>query len=101
MTETYMPAFKDLDELQTHQLNGLKWTVNHAYHGSSFYKKKFDDAKINPDDINSLEDIEKLPFTTASDLRDGYPLPLLSVSESEVVRIHASSGTTGKKKILT
>ncbi|MEA3436765.1 MAG: phenylacetate--CoA ligase family protein, partial [Thermodesulfobacteriota bacterium] len=100
MTETYMPAFKDLDELQNHQLNSLKWTVNHAYHGSFFYKKKLDDAKIHPDDINSLEDIEKLPFTTASDLKDGYPLPLLSVSESEVVRIHASSGTTGKKKIL-
>jgi len=100
MTESYMPAFKDLDELQTHQLNGLKWTVNHAYYGSSFYRKRLDDAKIHPDDINSLEDIQKLPFTTANDLRDGYPLPLLSVSESEVVRIHASSGTTGKKKIL-
>jgi len=98
MTETFMPAFKDLDELHAHQLNGLKWTVNHAYRGSSFYRKMLDDAKIHPDDIHSLDDIEKLPFTTASDLRDGYPLPLLSVSESEVVRIHASSGTTGKKK---
>ena len=74
MTETYMPAFKDLDEMQTHHVNGLKLTVNHAYHGSSFYKKKLDDLKIQPDDINSLEDIEKLPFTKASDLRDVFPL---------------------------
>ncbi len=100
MSETFMPGFKDLDELQTHQLNGLKWTVNHAYRGSSFYRKMLDDAKVRPDDIHSLEDIEKLPFTTANDLREGYPLPLLSVPESEVVRIHASSGTTGKKKVL-
>ena len=69
MTRTYMHAFKDLGEMQTHQLNGLKWTVNHAYNGSSFYRKSLDDAKIQPDDINSLEDIKKLPFTTASDLR--------------------------------
>jgi len=100
MTETFMPTFKDLDELSAYQLNGLKWTVKHAYQGSPFYQKRLDEAKVSPDDISSLEDIEKLPFTTASDLRDGYPLPLLSVPEAEVVRIHASSGTTGKKKIL-
>ena len=100
MTDTFMPKLKDLDKLRVHQLSGLKWTVNHAYHGSSFYSKKLDDANIRPDDIHNLEDIEKLPFTTATDLRDGYPLPLLSVPESEVVRIHASSGTTGKKKVL-
>ena len=100
MTETFMPTFKDLEELRAHQLNGLQWTVKHAYQGSQFYRKRLDEAKVRPDDINSLEDIKKLPFTMANDLKDGYPLPLLSVPEAEVVRIHASSGTTGKKKVL-
>ena len=70
MTDTFMPKLKDLDQLRVHQLSGLKWTVNNAYHGSSFYRKKLDDANIRPDDIHNLEDIEKLPFTTATDLRD-------------------------------
>ncbi len=56
---------------------------------------------MQPDGIHSLDDIQKLPFTTADDLREGYPFPLLSVPESQVVRIHASSGTTGKRKILS
>ncbi len=101
MTKSFMPDFKSAEELQAHQLKGLKWTVDHAYNGSSFYKAKLDEAGVQPGDINSLADIRKLPFTTADDLRDGYPFPLLSVPASEVVRIHASSGTTGKKKVLT
>ncbi len=100
MMKSYMPVFKNTDELKAHQLAGLKWTLTHAYNGSSFYRKSLDDAKIHPDDIRALTDIRHLPFTTADDLRAGYPLPLLSVPESEVVRIHASSGTTGKKKVL-
>jgi len=59
-----------------------------------------DEAGVGPEDIRSLEDIEKLPFTTAQDLQEGYPFPLLSVPFEEVVRIHASSGTTGKRKVL-
>ena len=96
-----MPEFSDIEELKQHQLNGLQWTVAHAYQGSDFYRKKLDEAGVSPADIRSLDDILSLPFTTADDLRDGYPFPLLSVPESQVVRIHASSGTTGKRKILS
>ena len=101
MAESFMPSFKNMDELLQHQLKGLQWTVAHAYEGSSFYRKKLDQAGVSPVDIQTLDDIRKLPFTQADDLREGYPLPLLSVPDSEVVRIHASSGTTGKRKILS
>jgi len=101
MAETFMPSFKNLAELQQHQLQGLQWTVNHAYRGSSFYRDRLEKAGVGPQDIQSLDDLRRLPFATADDLRAGYPFPLLSVPASEVVRIHASSGTTGKRKILT
>jgi phenylacetate-CoA ligase len=100
MPKTFMPEFKDIEALKQHQLKGLQWTVAHAYQGSDFYRKKLDDAGVGSDGIQSLNDLQSLPFTTADDLRDGYPFPLLSVPESQVVRIHASSGTTGKRKIL-
>ena len=100
MGKTFMPLFKNLNELKDHQLKGLRWTVAHAYNGSSFYKKRLDESGVTPADVRTLDDIRSLPFTTADDLREGYPLPLLSVPESEVVRIHASSGTTGTKKVL-
>ena len=100
MAKTFMPSFKDSEALKKHQLGGLQWTVAHAYQGSAFYRQRLDDVGIQPEDIDSLDDIQKLPFTTADDLRQGYPFPLLSVPESKVVRIHASSGTTGKRKIL-
>ena len=88
------------EELKEIQLQGLRWTVRHAWEGSPFYKKRLEEAGIGPDSIDSREDISRLPFTTADDLREGYPLPLLSVPEEEVVRIHSSSGTTGKRKVL-
>ncbi|WP_028573543.1 phenylacetate--CoA ligase family protein [Desulfonatronovibrio hydrogenovorans] len=88
------------EQLAALQLEGLKWTVAHACSGSPAYREKFDQARIKPEDITSLADIEKLPFTTVEDLRRGYPLPLLSVPQEQIVRIHASSGTTGKRKIL-
>ncbi|MGD9300407.1 MAG: phenylacetate--CoA ligase [Desulfobacterales bacterium] len=100
MAASFMPAFKDLEELRRHQLKGLQWTVSHAYSGSSFYRNQLEQAGVHPGDIQSLDDMRQLPFTTADDLRKGYPFPLLAVPESEVVRIHASSGTTGKRKIL-
>ena len=100
MKKTFMPQFKDSGQLFDHQLEGLKWTVAHTYNGSAFYKKQFKSAGVTPDDIKSLDDLSKLPFTTGKDLKDGYPLPLLSVPEEKVVRIHASSGTTGKRKVL-
>ena len=101
MPKTFMPSFANRDELEQHQLKGLQWTVGHAYRGSDLYRRRLDEAGVRPDEINSLDDIRKLPVTTADDLKEGYPFPLLSVPESEVVRIHASSGTTGKRKILT
>jgi phenylacetate-CoA ligase len=101
MTNTFMPSLKTYEELQHHQLKGLQWTVAHACEGSSFYRQRLEQAGVGSDDIQSLDDIHKLPFTTADDLRVGYPFPLLAVPDSEVVRIHASSGTTGKRKILT
>lgn len=100
MKKTFMPPFQTREELEAHQLKGLKWTVSHAYNGCPSYRKKLDDAGIRPEDMRSLADIRNLPFTTADDIRNGYPFPLLSVPESEVVRIHSSSGTTGKRKVL-
>jgi phenylacetate-CoA ligase len=101
MAKTFMPSLKNMDELQRHQLQGLQWTVAHAYEGSAFYRNKLEQAGVRPGDIQSLDDLRSLPFTTADDLRVGYPFPLLAVPDTEVVRIHASSGTTGKRKILT
>jgi len=101
MKHTFMPQFKDIDQLFEHQLEGLKWTIDHTYNGSAFYKKQFEKAGITPGDIASLDDLDRLPFTTGNDLKEGYPLPLLSVPEKDVVRIHASSGTTGKRKVLS
>ena len=97
---TFQPVFKSEEDLKAYQLEGLQWTVNHAYSGSEFYKKHLDQAGVAPEDIRTLDDIEKLPFTTADDLRKGYPYPLLSVPLEEIIRVHASSGTTGKKKVM-
>ena len=101
MAKTFMPSFENLDELRQHQLKGLQWTVNHAYRGSSLYREKLEAAGVSAKDIRTLDDIRKLPFTTTDDLRKGYPFPLLAVPESQVVRIHASSGTTDRRKIIS
>jgi len=100
MEKSFMPNIQNQEELTELQLKGLKWTVGHAYHGSPFYRKRLDDAGIQPEDIRALDDLEKLPFTSAQDLQEGYPFPLLSVPLERVVRIHSSSGTTGKRKVL-
>ncbi|HZK14817.1 MAG TPA: ATP-binding cassette domain-containing protein, partial [Desulfobaccales bacterium] len=98
--QTFMPSFKTEDELRAHQLAGLKWTVRHAFEGSSFYRARLDEAGVSPEDIRHLSDLQKLPLTTGEDLRDGYPFPFRSVPFEQIVRLHASSGTTGKRKIL-
>ena len=95
-----MPSFTDPEELRGHQLDGLKWTVAHAYNGSSEYRQKFDAAGVVPADIQQLDDLRRLPFTTAEDLRKGYPFPLRCVPFEKIIRIHSSSGTTGKRKNL-
>ena len=98
--KTFFPDIKSEEELKEIQLRGLQWTVKHAYEGSEFYRKKLDEAGVKPEDIKTLEDIRRLPFTTADDLRAGYPFPLRAVPFERIVRIHASSGTTGKRKVL-
>ncbi|MFP4658045.1 MAG: phenylacetate--CoA ligase family protein, partial [Desulfonatronovibrionaceae bacterium] len=88
------------EELVAIQEKGLQWTVGHVYENSPFYKERLKEHGIEPGNIRGLEDLTRLPVTTVQDLKEGYPLPLLSVPEEDVVRIHASSGTTGKRKIL-
>ena len=77
-----------------------KKTVERVYHDTPFYRKKMQELGITPDDINSIDDIVKLPFTTKYDLRDNYPFGLCAVPMSQIVRIHASSGTTGKPTVV-
>jgi phenylacetate-CoA ligase len=100
MKETFMPSFRTAEELEALQLAGLQRTVRHAYQGSAFYRKRFDEAGIAPGDIRSLADLRRLPFVTAQDLQENYPFPLLSVPLECIVRLHASSGTTGKRKVM-
>ncbi|MFW5489626.1 MAG: phenylacetate--CoA ligase family protein [Desulfovibrio sp.] len=89
------------EDLAATQDEGLCWTVSHAYANSPFYRQRLNETGIDPAAIRGVKDITSLPFTTASDLKDGYPFPLLSVPQEKVVRVHASSGTTGKRKVLT
>lgn len=84
------------DQMQNMQSKRLRQTVDRMYHNAPFYRKKMQEMGIEPGDINDIEDIKKLPFTTKADLRDNYPFGLCSAPASEFVRIHASSGTTGK-----
>ncbi len=100
MKKTFMPKVRTERELKRLQLEGLQWTVNHVYKNSEFYRRRLDEVRVKPKHIKTLKDISKLPFTTANDLRDGYPFPLKSVPFEKIVRIHASSGTTGKRKVL-
>jgi len=100
MERAFDTQAKTEKELQALQLEGLKWTVNHVYNGSEIYRLKFAEQGVKPGDIKVLDDIRKLPFTTSTDLKDGYPFPLRSVPFEKIVRIHASSGTTGKRKVL-
>lgn len=100
MGRSFMPKIRTERELKRIQLEGLQWTVNHVYRNSEFYQKRFDEVGVKPKHIKTLKDIAKLPFTTAQDLQEGYPFPLRSVPFEKIVRIHASSGTTGKRKVL-
>lgn len=90
----------DRGKLRDLQGERLRATVRRAYDHVPFYRKKFDEAGLNPDHIRTIEDISKVPFTTKEDLRDNYPFNLFAVPLEEVVRIHASSGTTGKQTVV-
>jgi phenylacetate-CoA ligase len=81
------------------QLKRLKEVVKNAYENVPYYRKRLDGMNIKPDDINTLKDIEKLPFTTKDDLRDSYPFEMFAVPRKEIVEVHTSSGTTGKPTV--
>lgn len=89
-----------IDELRSVQLQRLKKTLQHAYDNSSVYKKKFDDAGVHPEDLKNLADLAKFPFTTKKDLRDNYPFGMFAVPQEQIVRVHASSGTTGQPTVV-
>lgn len=95
----FIPRLSE-EDIRARQEEGLRWTVAHAFGNSPFYRGRLQEAGLEPGDVRGLDDLPKLPFTTAEDLKAGYPLPLLSVPEEQVVRVHASSGTTGKRKVL-
>ncbi|KJK22937.1 phenylacetate--CoA ligase [Burkholderiaceae bacterium 16] len=88
------------DELQALQLERLKWSLNHAYQNSPVYRAKFDAAGVHPDQVRTLADLARFPFTTKQDLRDNYPFGMFAVPQDRVARIHASSGTTGKPTVV-
>lgn len=90
----------DREELRKIQSERLCKMVKNCYEHVPFYKKKFDEVGLKPEDIKSIDDVSKLPFTEKSDLRDNYPFGLFAVPREELVRIHASSGTTGKQTVV-
>lgn len=88
------------DEISALQLERLKWSLSHAYNNVPMYKKRFDEAGVHPDDLKELKDLSKFPFTYKNDLRDNYPFGLFAVPREEIIRLHASSGTTGKPTVV-
>nr|MBL8457416.1 phenylacetate--CoA ligase [Zoogloeaceae bacterium] len=103
---TYTPAQLDpietasVDALRALQLERLKWSVRHAYDNVPHYRAKFDARGVHPDDLKTLADLAKFPFTTKHDLRDNYPFGMFAVPMEKIARVHASSGTTGKPTVV-
>ncbi len=89
-----------IDELRSVQFERMQKTLRHAYQHSPAYQKKFDEAGVHPDDFKQLEDLAKFPFTTKKDLRDNYPFGMFAVPQEQIVRVHASSGTTGQPTVV-
>jgi phenylacetate-CoA ligase len=98
----YNEEFETLprEVLEALQLKRLKQVVERVYHTVGFYGKSFDQAGVTPDDIKTLDDLKRFPFTTKQDLRDNYPFGMFAVPMSSVVRLHASSGTTGRSTVV-
>ena len=88
------------DEIAALQLDRMKWSLRHAYDNVAFYKTSFDAAGVHPDDLNSLSDLAKFPFTAKQNLRDNYPFGMFAIPREQVKRIHASSGTTGQPTVV-
>lgn len=89
-----------VDQLRATQLLRLQWSVQHAYDNIPMYKQRFDEKGVHPSDIKQLSDIAKLPFTYKSDLRDNYPYGMFATPMNQIVRLHASSGTTGQPTVV-
>jgi phenylacetate-CoA ligase len=98
----YNEEFETLprEALKALQLKRLQQAVSRVYHGVGFYKKSFNKAGVTPDDLKTLDDLKRFPFTTKQDLRDNYPFGMFAVPMSNVVRLHASSGTTGRSTVV-
>ncbi|MCL2156218.1 MAG: phenylacetate--CoA ligase [Leptospirales bacterium] len=92
----YMPVQK-LKELQ---LERLKWSIRHAFDNVPFYRKKFEEANFHPDQFKDFDDMQRIPFLTKQDMRDNYPYGLFAVPLNKIVRVHASSGTTGNATVI-
>jgi phenylacetate-CoA ligase len=88
------------DEIAALQLGRMQWSVRHAYASSPFYRRRFDEHGVHPDDLRTLGDLAKFPFTVKQDLRDTYPFGMFAVPREQLVRIHGSSGTTGKPTVV-
>jgi phenylacetate-CoA ligase len=88
------------DEISALQLDRMQWSLRHAYDNVEEYRRSFDDAGVHPDDLKTLSDLANFPFTTKEDLRRNYPFGMFAVPREEVIRIHASSGTTGKPTVV-
>jgi phenylacetate-CoA ligase len=88
------------DEITALQLQRLRWTLRHAYDNVPFYRRRFDEAGVHPEDCRELADLANYPFTVKQDFRDNYPFGLLAVPREQVARIHGSSGTTGKPTVV-
>jgi len=89
-----------LDEIQALQLRRMKWSLKYVYENVPFYTAKFDAAGVHPDDLHSLADLAKFPFTVKQDLRDNYPFGMFAVPREQISRVHASSGTTGQPTVV-
>src|SRR5271168_1380448 len=88
------------DELESLQLTRLQATLRHAYANNANYRQKFAAARVHPDDLRTLSDLARFPFTTKADLRDAYPFGFFAVPMEQIARVHASSGTTGKPTVV-
>ncbi len=89
-----------VDEIRALQLERLRWSLRHAYENVPLYRQRFDSRGVHPDDLKQLSDLSLFPFTTKADLRDSYPFGMFAVPRERILRLHASSGTTGKPTVV-
>ena len=102
MGEYFQPEIETMprEQLRARQLEDLKWSVKHAYDNIELYRERFDEAGASPDDIRTLEDLQRFPFVVKQDMRDAYPFGMFALGNEDVARIHASSGTTGQATVV-